>query len=366
MATPLKNMYDAFFFERLCPVLNEIVPSFDERRFVYRVFDTQWPDETLTERVRHITEALHPFMPSGFPAAAKLIVRIAARLLETGEPPQQFRCIFLQDYLAHYGANHFEHAMEAIGDVTKLVSGEFAIRTFLVTEPKKTLAWLERWTTSDSDAVRRLASEGCRPRLPWAPVVRSLTIDPSPILPVLENLRADPSPYVRRSVANNLNDIAKDHPDVVLHLASHWDRSSPETNWIIKRGCRTLLRRGVENALALHGMSTESECDVVKLSYPTRISMGTELDFNFTFANQGPSAALFRLDYAIDYITASGRNARSIFHIGEYKVSPAKPIVVSRRKSFKDLSTRKHFSGLHRLRILVNGREKTCSDFVLQ
>jgi 3-methyladenine DNA glycosylase AlkC len=247
MAAPLKNIYDSFFFERLCPVLNDTLPAFEERRFIYRVFDTQWPDLTLTERVRHIAEALHFFMPSDFPRAAELIVRVSGKLSVTGEHSQQFPFIFLQDYLARYGANHYAPAMHAIGEVTRLVSGEFAVGNFLIKEPEKTFMWLQRWSTSDSEAVRRLASEGCRPRLPWGPVVRALTENPAPILPILEKLSADASLYVRRSVANNLNDIAKDHPEVVLRLATEWDRSNPDTNWIIMRGCRTLLTKKRED-----------------------------------------------------------------------------------------------------------------------
>ena len=245
MATPLKNMYDPFFFEQLCPVLREVLPSFDERRFIYRVFDTRWPDLTLTERVRHIAYALHVSMPPHFPVAADLIVALSSKLMGMGAKPQQFPYIFLQDYLGRFGSNYHEEAMRAIGEVTRLVSGEFAVRNFLIAEPEKTFAWLRRWSFSEGEAVRRLASEGCRPRLPWAKVVRSLTENPTPILPILDNLKADESLYVRRSVANNLNDIAKDHPDVVLRLAGRWDRTNPETNWIVKRGCRTLLRRGV-------------------------------------------------------------------------------------------------------------------------
>jgi 3-methyladenine DNA glycosylase AlkC len=365
MATQLKYMYNPAFFEALIPTLLKVIPEFDERAFIYRVFDCQWPDLELRERTRHIARALHRSMPSDFRKAAHLIVSLANTLRGQGEKEQQFQYIFLPEYIAIYGQCDLECSLAALEEITNLVSAEYAIRPFLVHFPNQTLEQLYQWSHSKDENVRRLSSEGCRPRLPWASVLTAYKKDPSPILPILETLKSDASEYVRRSVANNLNDIVKDHPDVVLDLIAGWDTDNPATRWTIKHGCRTLLKNGDKKAFTLHGFDTTNKCEVRTLNHPTKLGIGQDLAFDFIFHNHGRKPNRFRLDFAIDYVTATGRNSRRIFKIGEYTVQPTKPIVVRRKKSFKDLSTRKHFSGLHRLRIYANGIEKVDSDFLL-
>lgn len=365
MAAQLKYMYSPAFFERLTPTLRKVIPQFDERAFIYRVFDCRWPDLELKERTRHIARALQSSLPSDFRQAAPLIVSLAKSLRRQGEKEQQFHYIFLPEFIAMYGQNDVECSLASLEEVTNLVSAEFAIRPFLVRFPTRTLEQLHRWSHSKDENVRRLSSEGCRPRLPWALALSQYKSDPSPILPILETLRADPSEYVRRSVANNLNDIAKDHPEVVLKMVAGWDANNPATQRIIKHGCRTLLKNGDAVAFALHGFDISTKCEVHALNHVKKLEIGQDLAFDFIFRNQGQKANRFRLDFAIDYITATGRNSCRTFKIGEYTVRPTEPILVQRKKSFRNLTTRKHFSGIHRLRIFANGVEKVDSDFVL-
>jgi len=211
--------------------------------------------------------------------------------------------------------------------------------------------------------VRRLSSEGCRPRLPWAMGLPDFKKDPSPILPILENLKADPSEYVRRSVANNLNDIGKDHPEIALQIARAWKGKSPETDWIIKHGCRTLLKRGHETALNLNGFDPKAKASVKEVTHSAKVAIGDRLDFGFTFLSQEKKSTRFRLEYAVDYQTRSGKVSRKIFKLTENTFEPFEPIQILRKQSFKDLTTRKHFKGRHYLRIFANGRELAGSEF---
>ncbi len=365
MAELLKYMYNPQFFERLNAVLIETIPSFDERRFIFRIFDCTWPDLELKQRTRQVTLALHEFMPKEFPEAAKIITSISGALRCRKEKEQSYPFIFLPDYIELYGLENFDESMKAIEEVTKLVSAEFAIRQFILKYPDAAMRQMMLWSRHEDPSVRRLASEGCRPRLPWSQELTMFRKDPSPILPILENLKADPSEYVRRSVANNLNDIAKDNPSLVIKTAKHWKSDSQETNWIIRHGCRTLLKKGVEQVLRMHGFKTDRRCGVQGLKVSKNVKIGDYLTFDFVFRNLEKSTEQFRIEYIVHYLTSKGKISPKVFKIGEYKVEAGGSISISRRQSFRNFTTRKHYSGKHTLTILVNGKPKARQDFMV-
>lgn len=364
MAEPLKNLYNPAFFEKICPVLREIIPGFNERKFIYAIFDERWPDLELKERVRHISKALHTLLPQSYPEAVKLIVSLAQKFRSAEIREQGFEMIFLPDYIEVFGQQHFHESMEAIEEVTKLVSAEFAIRPFLLHHPEKCFAYLRRWAMDNNPNVRRLASEGCRPRLPWAMGIPALKKDPAPIFPILEKLRCDPSEYVRKSVANNLNDIAKDHPQQVLALVAQWAGKHAHTDWIIKHGCRTLLKKGDQAALTLHGINPAGKAGIATLELKQKkIRVGDYLEFQFDFTCKEKLPSKFRLDYAIDYITSTGKISTKIFKIEEAVFDPKKSILFKRKQSFQNFTTRKHYTGKHTISILVNGRKIISEQF---
>ena len=358
-------MYNPKFFERLTVVLDQTVPSFDERRFVYRVFDRTWADLELKQRTRQITLALHDFMPKEFTHAAEIVTDISKALRSRGEKEQSYPYIFLPDYIELYGLENFDESMKAIEEVTKLVSAEFAIRSFIQRYPDAAMKQLILWSKHDDAAVRRLASEGCRPRLPWSQELTMFRKDPSPILPILENLKCDPSEYVRRSVANNLNDIAKDNPSVVIKTAKRWKKLSPESKWIVRHGCRTLLKKGVDEVLRIHGFNTDRRCGITNFKVSKSVKIGEQLSFDFEFCNLEKKSEQFRIEYVIHYLTSSGKISPKVFKIGEYKVDAASHLTISRRQSFKNFTTRKHFKGKHTLTILVNGKQRAQENFIV-
>lgn len=357
-------MYNVSFFENLVPVLQHAIPNFHERQFIYHVFDREWPVLELKQRTRQITKALNEFLPASFPEATTVLIEIS-RLLRKTVREQQYPYIFIPDYIELYGLNHFSASMKAIEEVTKLVSAEFAIRPFIIRYPNETMKYLLKWSKHPEASVRRLSSEGCRPRLPWAMGIPELKKNPAPILTILENLKADPSEYVRRSVANNLNDIAKDYPDIVIKLAKRWRGECIETDWIVKHGCRTLLKKGHESALALHGFDAHIKVSVTNLKLPPKIRIGDLLPFRFTFMSNEKSSAACRLAYAIDYQTRSGKISKKIFKLKEGDFEPGISVDISRSQSFSDFSTRKHYPGKHMLRILVNGKEVASGEFLV-
>lgn len=366
MSEPLKYMYNPQFFETLCPVIKAAVPDFGERRFVYSVFDATWPDLELKQRTRQVTKALGACLPSEYPKAIELLLCICKMLQNKTWTQSTYPFIFLPDYIEQYGLDHFELSMRAIEESTKLVSAEFAIRPFIERYPTETMKMMLEWSKHPHAAVRRLSSEGCRPRLPWGMGLPFLKKDPSLILPILENLKTDPSESVRRSVANNLNDIAKDHPNIALSLSHKWKGVSSETDWIIRHGCRTLLKRGNIDVLALHGFNTKARGQIRNLKVSENVNIGSMLNFQFDFINKEKSETRYRIDYIIDYVTRTGKLSTKIFKLSENRIEPGQSVLFKRKKSFADCSTRTHSKGRHQLRIIANGVELAARKFFVQ
>lgn len=366
MPEPLKNMYSPAFFEKLCPFLKQSIPNFDCRNFIHRVFNNRWPELELKERVNHIAVVLHHFLPPEFEQAVQHLLKLTQTLRKNGIREQGFATIFIPEYIQQYGLDHPELSLQALEEITKLVSAEFAIRPFLLKYPEQTFAKMYGWSKHIEDNLRRLSSEGCRPRLPWAMGIPHLKKDPAPILSILENLKADSSEYVRRSVANNLNDIAKDHPQLVLDIVRKWKGSDLKTDSIIRHGCRTLLKNGNINALALHGFNPGDKASLRSFTLNNgRVKIGEHLSFGFDFVNKEKRPANFRLEYAIDYITSTGKTSRKIFKLTENNFSPGTFVSITKKQSFKNFTTRKHFKGKHIITILANGKKLAAKEFIV-
>ncbi|MDX1284833.1 MAG: DNA alkylation repair protein, partial [Draconibacterium sp.] len=218
-------------------ILKDVYPEFQSDKFVATVCDKDWADRELKEKMRHTTLSLHLFLPKDFKKAVEILIAIVPNV--TG-----FEAIVLPDYVEVYGQEHWDISLPTLGELTKCGSSEFAIRPFLNRNLEGAMKFMNRWADNDDFKVRRFASEGCRPRLPWAAGVPPLKKDPSLILPILEKLKDDPEEFVRKSVDNNLNDISKDHPELVLDICERWQGKSKNTDWIIKHACRTLLKQG--------------------------------------------------------------------------------------------------------------------------
>lgn len=273
--------------------------------------------------------------------------------------------MFLPDYIETYGLPDFAHAVHALEFTTQYISCEFAVRPFILTYGSQMMAQMQKWSEHPSSSVRRLASEGSRPRLPWGLDIPALKKDPSAILPILENLKNDSSESVRRSVANNLNDISKDHPSLVLELAADWKNSSPETNAIIKHGCRTLLKQGHASALAYFGLaSADLVLSAFKVLTP-QVNIGGHLEFTFGLLNKALTAQMVRLEYAIYYQKQNGQLSKKVFKISERVYAPGEKTVILRKQSFRLITTRTFYPGEHQISVLVNGQKMAAATFNL-
>ncbi|MBW8682788.1 DNA alkylation repair protein [Chitinophaga rhizophila] len=360
----LKDLYSPAFYNGFADVLAQTLPAFNKRAFIKRIYQPDFEAKELKERMKHTTAVLHTFLPADYEKAVTLIDQIIQALKKAGYG-EALEFIFLPDYLATYGLEHYTASVKALESVTQFITCEFAVRPFLIRYGDKMMQQMLKWSVHKHAKVRRLASEGSRPRLPWAMAVPFLKKDPTPVLPILENLKQDPSESVRRSVANNLNDIAKDHPAIVIGIATKWKGLSKETDAIIKHGCRTLLKQGSKEILAHYGLkSTHVAFRDYKILTP-KVNTGDSLEFSFTIRNTDTQAQTIRLEYAVYYLKQNGTLSKKVFKISEKTYAAGEQVTVIRKQSFRLITTRVFYPGKHQLSVIINGAEQPAKYFEL-
>jgi 3-methyladenine DNA glycosylase AlkC len=360
MPEQLKHIFNAARFEQLAALLAQVVRDFDRKRFLAHALPGLGP-LSLLQRMRRGTEALHASLPVDYPAALAVLRELAPRIEHT------FAGMILPDFVGCYGLGHFDESLDALHYLTRFSSGEFAVREFLRRDLHRTLATMERWSWDDNEHVRRLASEGCRPRLPWSFRLEALVADPSPVAPILDNLRADPSLYVRKSVANHLNDISKDHPDWMLARLRRWGLADPHTAWIAKRAARTLIKKGDPAALRLFRFEAKVAVRVrgFKIARP-RLRLGETLEFSGTIESAAPRTQRLVVDYVVHYVKRNGATAPKVFKLAELELAPRGSASIGKRQVLKDFTTRKHHPGRHRVELQINGTIAARAEFTLR
>ncbi|HAA14981.1 MAG TPA: DNA alkylation repair protein [Cytophagales bacterium] len=360
-----KNLYNDQFFGFFTQAMGEVYPNFQVAIFMEAIYDEAWEQRELKQRMRHITECLKKQLPEAFEESAQLILDCIAQLKKNGLKEHSVEYMFFPDYIECYGLEEREVACRAMEEITQFTSCEFAVRPFIIRYPEAMLAQMLVWSKHDNLHVRRLATEGSRPRLPWAMALPALKKDPSPILPILENLKADESEYVHRSVANNLNDIAKDHPELVIDTAKRWIGKSAETDWVVKHASRTLLKQGNAELMQLFGFGSIDEIRLTDfLVHTPRVVLGQELLFSFNLENTAKRAAKIRLEYGVYYQKANGSLSKKVFKISEKEYAAQSTTSIERKQHFKSITTRVYHAGKHEVSLIVNGVELEKREFM--
>jgi 3-methyladenine DNA glycosylase AlkC len=364
MSSLLKDIYSPAFYNSLSDILIQTVPAFNKQRFIKRIYQEGFEDKELKERMKHTTEVLHEFLPADYEQAIPLIEKTINALRKAGYG-EALEFIFFPDYLATYGLDHYETSVKALEFVTQFITCEFAIRPFILKYGDRMLQQMLAWSLHKSEKVRRLASEGSRPRLPWAMAIPFLKKDPAPILPILENLKQDLSESVRRSVANNLNDIAKDNPAIVIAIAAKWKGISKETDAIIKHGSRTLLKQGHKDILQHYGLDSTHVALTGFTILTPKVKTGDSLEFSFTIRNKDAQSQTIRLEYGVHYLKQNGTLSKKVFKISEKVYAPGEEVNILRKQSFRLITTRVFYPGKHQLSIIINGEEYPAKAFEL-
>lgn len=364
--TPLKDVYyNPGFYQGLAEGFTEAYPKFKAQQFVEDAV-SQLPKRELKQRITLTSELCRKYLPDNYKKALQILYDIRESITES------FSYIFIPDFVTRYGKGHFDLSMQALKDFTCYASSELALRDFLNADLDRTLNYVYQWTEDDNYHVRRLASEGTRPRLPWAIRVPPLNSCPSLTLPVLEALHLDREKYVQKSVANHLNDISKDHPDLMLDTIAAWDASHETTAWIIKHATRSLIKQGHPRALAMLGAGQKPQVKLDGIRFQDSrspgksIQLGDYLKFSFTLQSLSKKPQQLIVDYKIHYVKKSGELKPKVFKLKTLQLEPDESTTLTKKHLFQDFTTRKHYAGKHAVEIVVNGESMVKKSFQLQ
>lgn len=356
----LKDLLNAHALARIGRAAAQVHPGFDERAYLAMARDGL-DDLSIMQRMSRAADCLRAHLPDNYPKALKLVRRMAPLL------PGGFADMVLPELVGRHGLEHFELSLEALRELTPYSSAEFAIRPYIAQDPDAVLARALVWAGDANEHVRRLASEGTRPRLPWARRLPLLMAEPQRTRPILEKLQADPSDYVRRSVANHLNDITKDHPEWVLDLLEDWPTQQPETKWIAKHALRNLIKAGHPRALQLVGATLGAKVQLSAFEVsPTALRLGQTLQLNATLVSTARQPQKLVVDYAIHYVKKNGDSNRKVFKLRTLELDGQAEVTLSKRQTIADFTTRTHYAGRHPVELLVNGLTVAQGHFELK
>lgn len=357
-----KDIFDRTFVTELGTAIQELYPSFDANGFVEAVLDAGWPERALMDRMRHIRLTLQRFLPADYPAALDILRRTAEQITR-----HELSSWVFADYVATYGLEDWEVSIPALEQFTRHMSAEFAVRPFIVRYGRRMLDQMLIWARSEDPALRRLASEGSRPRLPWGIALNALKADPAPLLPILEQLYRDPNEGVRRSVANNLNDIAKDNPEVVIDLLRRWSTDgNSQTQWIVNHALRTLVKAGHPDALALVGAAAGAAVEVRQTAVePSQIPMGGKVILTFDIVSTADESQELVIDYVVYLLRANGQHTPKVFKLCRRTIAPGEVLHITRAVDFRPVTTRRYYPGPHAVAPQVNGQIFEQVSFVI-
>ncbi|MDR4480540.1 MAG: DNA alkylation repair protein [Nitrospira sp.] len=368
MAEPLKNSFGADVPRTIARMIAAVFPRFDQKAFVRSALEGYDALE-LMPRGWKIAHQLRRSLPDDYEKAIEILLASLDQKVERTVGAGMGSFLFLPHvfFVAEYGLEHFETSMQAQYQLTQRFTAEFSLRRYLERHQAATLARLTEWTADPREDVRRLVSEGTRPRLPWAPRLRAFQADPRPVLALLERLKDDPALYVRRSVANNLNDIGKDHPGLLVETARQWMvNATEERGWIIRHALRSAVKRGESGALALLGFGTVPRVSVEKVQItPHRPVIGSTVTIACEVANRAPVAQRLLMDLRVRYVKANGLPRPKVFKLKAVEPAPHGIVQLRKTLSLAQLTTRTHYPGVHQVDVLVNGRAYPLGTFDL-
>lgn len=321
---------------------------------------------TLRERADTLRDALLSDLPGEYTALAGAIRAASEAEAFRGWLIWPVTSAIAVKAVAEGTAEAFDDAMALLAGLTGRLTAEFAIRTLLRHDLDRALELIRDWTTSEDLDVRRLASEGTRPYLPWSTRVPEITARTGVTIPVLDALYRDPEEYVRRSVANHLNDLSRDAPTMVVDTARRW-LSEPDENTarLVRHGLRTLIKKGDVQALELLGFGPVSVDIAGPLLGSTTVEFGHSIEFSAVLHNRGDKPARVAIDYTVYHRKANGGQTGKTFKLATRTLEPEEKLKVGREHSFRAITTRRYHPGMHAISLQINGVESARAQFEL-
>ena len=339
--------------------IRDVHPAFQEEAFISATLEG-FDVLSFGDRNAKITDNLFLFLPDNYTEALKILVASLGEPLieEELKGYEGFYVMPLSTYVWRYGTEHYELSMQALIEMTKRFTSEWAIRIFLEQEEKRTLEYLKVCAKSDNCHVRRLVSEGTRPRLPLSSRLYSFMEDPTPVLALLELLKNEPTRLVQRSIANNLNDIGKDNPDTVVTFLKQWQKEGvKDVEWIIKHATRSLIKEGHSGALKLLGFDPEIAIENATLAVTTPIvtlGEGLEFDCELHFKNSKPEKIV--VDYLLYFKKANGELRPKVFKLSSKAILSNAILKLRKKHPLKEATTRRYYEGEQAIELQINGK----------
>lgn len=360
MPEPFKNLLNAGVVRDIGARLEQAGSGFERPRFERLALDGLDTIE-MKARAMQIASALEATLPADFATAAeRLEAAIADGLTGWALWP-------VGEVVARRGLATPERGLAVLHALTQRFTAEWAIRPFIVQHPALAFETLQRWTADPSEHVRRLVSEGSRPRLPWGLQLKSLIADPSPTLPLLEALLDDPSGYVRRSVANHLNDIAKDHPHRLADwLERHLPGASDERRALLRHASRSLIKSGDARVLGAWGVGAPLRGAATLAVSPRRLRLGETIALAIELSTAWREPQRLVVDYAIHHVKGRGGTSAKVFKGWTLTLAAGETRALTKSHAIRPITTRRYFSGTHRVELLVNGRVEADAAFELR
>jgi 3-methyladenine DNA glycosylase AlkC len=360
MAGELKAFFSPARVRELAATIARVAPAFDTRAFVKRA-TTGLDKLELLDRGRHIAHALAAHLPADYPAAIDILLRSLGpehatdELVGVGMAPFFYLPHTL--FVAEHGLEHFELSLHAQYELTKRFSAEASIRPFIAHDPERTFAALSGWARDANAHVRRLVSEGTRLRLPWAMRVAWLDAHPERVLELLELLKDDPATLVRRSVANNLNDLGKVHRDILIRTCDAWlADASPERRALVEHALRSAIKRGEPDALRLLGYGAQPRVALERVRFePRRVAIGGQVAMTFALRSTAAAPQDLLVDVAVHFVKANGTARPKVFKLERIALSAGDQVELATRFSLAVHTTRTPYPGKHAVDVIVNG-----------
>jgi len=366
MAEPLVARYGLSVVHTIADAIAAVHPAFNREAFIADCCDG-FEMLGLMDRGRKIARTLRQHLPDGYAGAIEILMKSVPETRIEHSNMSSFVYLPHVYFVAEYGLDHFDASMDAQYELTQRFTAEFSIRNYLEKYPAQTLARLETWITDPSPHVRRLVSEGTRPRLPWAKRLPQFQQDPAPVIRLLEQLKDDESLYVRRSVANNLNDIWKDHPDVVIEVARTWLKDAPKPRrQLVLHALRNAIKQGNVEVLELIGFRREPEVVIRDIEFtPAAVRIGQSVSISFVVENPDSQTHNLLVDVQVGYVKANGALRNKVFKLTSIQLQPGQSRACSLTLKLHQMTTRTHHVGVHPVAALINGKLHPLGNFTI-
>ena len=354
------HLFNPEKIEKISIEILQVHPKFEKDKFTKEVV-REFPTLELKARIYHITECLKKYLPKDYTAAVDVLIKSLPAPCNPNLKDDDFGDFIYAPYhhfVAVYGCDskHLHFSLNALEELTTRFSAEDAIRYFINAFPNETLDKMKAWSEHPHYHVRRLATEGSRPKLPWC---QKINIPITAPLSILDGLYSDSTRYVTRSVANHLNDLSKTHPELVIEQLAKWKstkkQDQKEMDFIIRHSLRTLIKKGDKAALKLIGIGENPPIETASFKLSEAVKMDTHLLFEFEIKANEKTSLL--IDYNINFQTKKGEmNSQKVFKLKQVSLEKNETIHITKKHPMKQfMTTRTLYPGKHELEIQVNG-----------